>query len=171
MQGIACDRRIDDANTKPRRTRNQGQINLDDFAAGELRRESAMSWIGFCHDQAATGLFVEAMDDPGALDAADVGKPAEMMQQAGNQGPPSMSSPGMHHHTRRLIQHRNNVILKQDLEGHLLGACRFARSDRRFAPDYLVIGAHDVRRLCPRAVDKDATGADHRLDSRARDGR
>jgi hypothetical protein len=52
-----------------------------------------------------------------------------------------MSSPGMHHHARRLVQHRNNFILKQDFERHLLGACRFARSDLRFAPDYLVIGA------------------------------
>ena len=32
-----------------------------------------------------------------------------------------MSSPGMHHHARRLVQHRNNVILEEDLERHLLG--------------------------------------------------
>ena len=90
MNGIACDRRIDNAGTKSRRTLNQSQINLDDLAAGELRRESAVRCVGFRHDQATTGLFVEAMDDPGAIDAADVRKLPEMMQQAGNQGPPDV---------------------------------------------------------------------------------
>ena len=62
-----------------------------------------------------------------------------------------MSGPGMHHHARRL-EHRNNVILEEDLERHLLGACRFAWSERRFAPDYLIFGAHDLRSLCPCSV-------------------
>ena len=64
MNGIACDRRIDNAGTKSRRTLNR-QINLDDLAAGELRRESAVRCVGFRHDQATTGLFVEAMMIPG----------------------------------------------------------------------------------------------------------
>ena len=80
MHRIACDRRIDNAGTKSRRTRNQSQISLDDLAAGELRRESAVRSLGFRHDQATTGLLVEAMDDPGAIHAPDVRKLAEMMQ-------------------------------------------------------------------------------------------
>ena len=110
------------------------------------------------------------MDNPGAIDAADTRKLSEMMEQAGHQRASSMPGPRMHHHTCRLVQHRKNGVLEEDLEWHFLGAGRFAWGERRFAPDDLIVGTDDLCSLGRHAIDQHPAGANHRLDSRARDG-
>src|SRR5687768_1475495 len=61
--------------------RDQREINLRHFAPGKLRGERLMRLIVFCHHQTAARFFIEPMDDPRTLHAADPGKPCAMMQQ------------------------------------------------------------------------------------------
>ena len=74
MHPMAADLFFNDAGTFSHFPSDEGEIDFFDGARGELLRQHVMGFVVLRDDDAATRIFVEAMDDAGTLFAANSGK-------------------------------------------------------------------------------------------------
>ena len=91
-----------------------------------------MSHVILGHDEAAARFLVETMHDPGPLLPANPGKAGAMMEKRVDERVRLVAGAGMHHQTRRLVEHQQIFVLKENLQRNLLGlrVDLFQRRDR-----------------------------------------
>src|ERR1044071_1184496 len=87
-------------------TAHQCLVNLFHAAPGKLSRERKMSIVVLGDHQAATGIFIEPMDDPGTRHTADSAELAPaMMQQRVHKRVLLVAGGWMHHQSGGLVEH------------------------------------------------------------------
>ncbi len=93
-------------------------------AFGELGGEGLVSGIGFCDDEAAGGVFVEAVDDAGSFDAADAGELAfAVVEECVDEGAVVVSGGGVDDHAVLFVEDEEVRVFVEDVEGDFLGGC------------------------------------------------
>ncbi len=91
-----------------------------------------MSWVVFSNDHEAAGIFVEAVDDAWALDAADARERALAVVEEGiDESARTVAGAGVNHQVWGFIEHEDVRVLEDDVEGEFfgLGKSRFGRWD------------------------------------------
>ena len=78
-------------------------------------------------DNAAAGLFIEAVDDAGTMFLRSGGESAAVVEQGIDQRPLVMTGPDMDDHASRLVDDNEVFILVQDAQRNVLGACTGGR--------------------------------------------
>ena len=126
-----------------------------------------MRHVIFCCDETAARFLVESMNDPRTLLSADTREILAMAEQGVDQRMLRVARAGMHDQSSRLIQNEQIVILKQNLQRHLLRLCfdffdgRFRQLDDIPRPDKIAgAGCFSVQR--------DESSPDQSLKARAR---
>lgn len=145
-----------------------GEVGLTRFAIGELAHEGLLGAICFGGDDAAGGILVEAVHDPGAFHAADARELSlAMMEEGVDQGPVRIPGRGMHDEAGRLVGHNEVRVFVDDLEGDVLGENFAGFCGRDFDADFVAL-----RDGCFRAdgfsVELDVAGLDEGLNTRTR---
>jgi hypothetical protein len=100
---------------------NEREVDFLDLALGELAGEGLMRRVIFCHRETAAGLFIETMNNPRALLAADAGEAGAVMKQRVDQGMRLVARTRMNDQARRFIQYKEVVVLEKNLEGNFFG--------------------------------------------------
>ena len=113
---MAADRRIHGA-LLWRLAAHHREVNPLDRSALQLTHQIRLSLQGARHDKKAAGVFVEAMDNAGARNAAQFRK---AMQQPIEKRSPGDPAPRVDHKTDRLIDHDKSGILMEDRQGDIL---------------------------------------------------
>ncbi|MEK0444711.1 MAG: hypothetical protein RLZZ399_32 [Verrucomicrobiota bacterium] len=101
----------------------KGQVDFADLAPGELLGEGAVSRVRFCDDQTPAGLFIQAMDDARSFIPAFLGQILAVVQEGVHDRSGPISDCGVHHHSRRLVDHQQLCILVKNLERQILSLC------------------------------------------------
>jgi len=136
-------------------------------ALGKLCNERLVGDVGFGDDEAARGVFVQAVDDAGALDTADAGELAFAMVKEGiDQGAVGISRSRVNDHAMRFVQDDEVIVLENDVQWDILGAGDIRHSLGDDDGDGVTL-FHRVARLRRLAVDKNVLLADQRLDAGA----
>jgi hypothetical protein len=100
---------------------DEGEIDLGDGTAGKLPGEMGMGGVGEGNDKAAAGVLVEAMDDPGALLAADAGEGGAVGEQGVDERVARVAGGGVDDEAGRLVEDEEIGVLEKDVEGDVLG--------------------------------------------------
>lgn len=134
---------------------------------GELADEGLVSGVGFGDDEAAGGVFVEAVDDAGSFDAADSGEFSVAVEEEGvDEGAIGVAGGGVDDHAVGFVDDDDVVIFVEDFEGDVLlwgiEGDGFGEGDGD-----AVAGFEGVAGFCGVAVEEDVLVADEGLDARA----
>ncbi len=121
MHRMAADRCLDCSAISLQCPGNEREIDFRGFPLGELLRQGLMSDVILGHDEAAARFLVETMHDPGPLFPADSGKAGAMMEERVDERVRLVAGAGMHHQTRRLVEHEQIFVLKKNLQRNLFG--------------------------------------------------
>ncbi len=138
-------------------------------ASGELCGEGLVGGVGFGDDEAAGGVFVEAVDDAGSFDAADAGELAAAVVEEGvDEGAIGVSGGGVDDDAGVFVEDEEVFVFEEDVEGDVLGGGDvwdgFGEGDGD-----VVAGFDGVAWFCGVAVDEDELVADEGLDAGARE--
>ena len=88
----------------------------------QLRAEGQVGGVVFGGDDEAAGIAVDAVDDAGALFAADAGETvAAVVEQGVDQGAVRVAGGRMDHQARGLVDHDDVVVLVDHVQGDVLG--------------------------------------------------
>ena len=165
----AGDGNIDGARCGARIGVDQRQIASFYIVHGEITAKAPVRIIVLGHDHDAGCVFVEAVDDAWPRHAANTGEAvAAMVEKRVDQGAAPIASGGMHHETGGFVQDNDVLILKQDVEGDVLGLGIGVFDGRRDELEHLPL-SHLVRGVGDRGA-SDGQGAffDQRFDLGAR---
>jgi len=122
MDGVAADLVIDGAGAGAgEEALDEGEVDFGDGAAGELAGEVGVGEVVFCDDEAAAGVFIEAMDDAGALLAADAGEGGTVREEGVDEGVAGMAGGGMDDEAGGFVEDEEIGVLEEDIEGDILG--------------------------------------------------
>ena len=80
-----------------------------------------MSYVIPSHDEAAARFLVETMHDPGPLFPAIPERLAATMEERVDERVRLVAGAGMHHQPRRLVEHKQIFVLKENLQRNLFG--------------------------------------------------
>ncbi len=139
------------------------------FALGELGDEGLVGGVGFGDDEAAGGVFVEAVDDAGAFDAADAGELAlAVVEESVDEGAVGVSGAGVDDHAVGFVEDDDVFVFVEDVEGDVLG-CVFEGDGFGDDDGDFVAGFDGVAWFGGVAVEGDELLADERLDAGARE--
>jgi hypothetical protein len=105
---------------------DDGEVGFPYTALGKRGGESGVHAIVLGHDDAATGLLVETMDDAGTVLLRSAGKRTGVMKQGIHQGALLMTCAEVDDHSGRLVHDEKIGILMQDAERDFLraGSCK-----------------------------------------------
>jgi len=145
-----------------------GQIDFLHGPPGELSGKGDVCGVVFRHHHAPAGIFVEAVNNAGPGHAAHAAElSAAMMHQRVDQRPPLVPRGGMHHQTRRFVQHQQGLVLIEDIQRDFL---RLNRRRPRLRPVNLdlVPRPRRVRRFDEPAIDADMSLLNQTLNGAAR---
>ena len=99
-----------------------GEVEFGSLAFGELCGEGLLGAIGFGGDDAAGGVLVEAVDDAGALDAADAGElPGAVVEEGVDKGAVGVACGRVHDEADGFVEDNEFVVLEEDVKGDVLG--------------------------------------------------
>ena len=145
---------------------NQGEIDLLDSAAGELRGQVAVRGVVARDQNDAAGEAVEAVHDAGPEVAADAGQLCKSMQQGVHQSSGVVSGACVDYHAGRFVHGDDRGVFIEDFKRQILGrgAERGKLAGLNF--DFLQ-AAQQVGPLLREAVHTDAAGDDPILQARA----
>ena len=165
---VAADVGEDGAERLHRGPGGYGEIELGGGAGGELLEERLQGEVRFCCDEAAGGVLVEAVHNPGPLFPANSRQgSAAMMEERVYESAIGIAGGGMHDQTRRLVDDEKVVVLVENLERDLLrdhgGLSWSGQIDRNEVP--LRNGGLGPR---GRVIEKDVTRLQERLDAGTR---
>ena len=121
--------RLDPPSVGPRIPVNEGQVNLFHLVTFELFRQPPMGRIGFGRHEKARGPFVQAVDNPGAKDAAYSREVPAVVEEGIDQRPACMTGRRVDDHPRRLVDDEEVVVLVGDPEVERL-VLEFGLDDR-----------------------------------------
>ena len=97
---------------------DQGEILLFDRAGLELRGQAGVGQVVPGHEDHAAGVAVEAVDDARpAWGRRPAELAAEMVLHGAGQRAGPVPAGGMDHHSRRLVDHREPLVLVEDFQG------------------------------------------------------
>lgn len=98
------------------------KVELAGLAIVKLLEEGLLGGLRLRHHDAATGIFVEAMDDPRAFYPADPGQFSLAVVEEGiDEGAVWGAGGGMDHESASLVDHQEVIIFEDDLERDVLG--------------------------------------------------
>ncbi len=138
--GIAAEVGLDSAGGRIGRAVGHGEVDLIDFAAGELGAEVLMGEIISSHHEAAAGFLVQPVHDAGAGHAADTAEGSEAVKQGIDHGAVLVAMGGVDHHAAGLVEDGEVIVLVENGEGKILrlGFSGFVGWD--FDRDFLATG-------------------------------
>ena len=99
---------------------SQSEIRFGDTTCFKLLDQAGDGALGFSNDHDAGGLFIEAVDDAGAGGFADIPEVVAMVEQGINQRAFFMAWGGVDYDTGGFIDHKDVVILKEEVEWDIL---------------------------------------------------
>ena len=131
---------------------NDRQVFFFHLPVLELISKLVVNSLILGDDQKARGVAVETVHDPGAVLARQRRQPVKMELERVDQRTAPVSPRGMRDHSRRLVHHRQVVVLKNDLNRQVF---RLRAYLRQFGKPYRddVAGANLVRGFHRVAVD------------------
>ncbi len=136
---------------------------------GKLGGEGLVGDVGFRDDEAAGGVLVEAVDDAGALDAADAGELAFAMVEEGvDEGAVGVAGRGVDDNAMLLVEHEDVVVFVKDIERDVLRRGDVGDGLGKSEGDG-VAGFHGIAGLRGLAVEEDMLFSDQRLDAGSRE--
>jgi hypothetical protein len=119
---VARDGGTDVAGFRVHVTDGQGVVGLLDFAARELAGEGEVGCVVLGYDEAAAGIFVEAVNDAGAGDAADAAQfAAAVVEQGVDEGAVLVAGRRVDDEAGRFVEDEQAAVLVEDLKGDGLG--------------------------------------------------
>jgi hypothetical protein len=122
MDGMAADGILDGAAAWAGEVAaDEGEVDLRHRPAGKLAGEMGVGEVVLCDDQAAAGVLVQAMDDAGALLAADGAEGAAMGQQGMDERMAGVASGGMDDEAGGLVEDEEVRVFVEDIERDILG--------------------------------------------------
>lgn len=100
-----------------------GVVNLGGgLALGELGEQGLHGAVGLGDDDAAGGIFVEAVDDAGALDSVDAGElVSAVMEEGVDEGAVGVAGGGVDDHAVGFVEDDEVFVFVEDVEGEVLG--------------------------------------------------
>ena len=156
IRGMTADGPVDRPGILPKGAVHHGLIDPGEAPVRQLGGELLMGEVILGHDQQARGVFVDPVDDAGALLSADAGETvAAVVQQRVDQGAVGMAGRRMHHHAARFVHNNDVLVLKDDVQGQGLGD-QGQIGGRRELDREQIPGAHLVVFLHGRPVQADA---------------
>ena len=150
---------------------NDGQIDFLCVAFGKLCAQRVVRAVVFCHNNAAAGILVQAVNNAGTLYSANAGKISAMVKQGVHKSPVRVACSGVYYHAALLVQHDEMLVFVEDAQGELLrdsgGRLRFRDVDVKSHADF-----HRCLRFAGRAVVRaDRSAFDEALDASSREFR
>ena len=129
MDRMAANGRINFGGSGRRPSPNEGEIFACELAvlsvAGELLCESVMGEIGFSGDDQAACIHIKAVDDAGALLAANAGEAsAAMVEQRIDERVVAMAARRMNRQARRFVDHDQVIIFIDNIKLYCAGRDR-----------------------------------------------
>lgn len=144
---------------------NDGEVALVGGAVGELLNERTVGGVGLGDDQAAGGVFVEAVNDAGSFDTADPGELAfAMMEQGVDQSAIGIAGGGVDDHAFVFVDDDERVVFIEDAQRDFLGLGVGRDGLGDFDLDAIADG-NRIARLCGLAVFADVLLADELLNA------
>ena len=120
MDGVTADGAVHGTAVFFRHAGHQGQIFLFEGARGELIGQGAVRGVVFGHNEQPGGFLVETVHDARTLHPADPAQAARAMrQQSVHHRVVARAHARMHHHTRRLVEHDQVLVLKNHFERYI----------------------------------------------------
>ena len=114
-------RRVDGAAVLAEVSHGKALICPRERVIRELRREGEVRGVVLRRDDQAAGVAVDAVDDAGALFAADAGETvAAVVQKRVHERPVRVTGGGVDDHARRLVHNDHVLILIHDVERDVL---------------------------------------------------
>ena len=167
----AGDMRLDDSGFLVRGPDDNGAVFLMDFSGLELLCEAVVRQVVFCRDDATGGILVQPVNNAGAERMAAGGEPLAVSQECVDKRMRRITWRRMDDEAGGLVDHDEVIILKEDVEGDVLGfesglgrrgKNRFedvARLDRMVRLDLPAVESDkslldQPLRVCPRPVGK-----------------
>jgi hypothetical protein len=163
MNGVAGDGLVEATVVGFGEALDDGEIDLVDFAGGELFAEGAVGGVGARDDDDAAGFFVEAMDDTGTIVAAGGGELAEVVEQGIDEGAGVLAGAGMDDYARGFVDDDDVFVFIEDVEGKVFGFGVEGRTGLGFDGDAFG-AAEQQRRFGGSRVDEHAAGLDPLLE-------
>jgi hypothetical protein len=118
---IPSQRSLNDAGIRWRATIDQSQVLFLYFPIGKLGLEPTVGRVILGHQDQTRRALVQAVNHPRSTLAPHAFQLGCMCQGGVNEGSPLVTGRGMHHHTRRLIDHQQVIIFIDDIERNRFG--------------------------------------------------
>lgn len=150
---------------------DEGEVGFFDRARGKLGAEFAVGGVSFCDGEASAGLFVEAVDDAGALDPADPAEVAAVVEEGVDQRAGEVASTRMDDESGRLVHHEDGIVLEEDVDRDWFWSGRGGGKSGGEGHLHAVAIAEDLRGLRRAAIHQHVALANERLQSHAREVR
>ena len=162
---VAADGAHHRALLRRRHPMDHGQVLArgDPFLDLHLQLHQGLLALG--HDDAAGGVLIEPVDDARAHLTANAGQVGAMEQQAIHQGAVPVARGGMDRETGRLVEHDQVAVLKQHIEGDVLGQQVGQGLGRRHPQLHLVVEPQGRLGPAGDAIDAHVAGVDELLDA------
>ena len=173
MLRVPADRRLDPADRRGDVPEDKRLVGLLDAARLELSHDRCLRRVMASDHQQAAGVPVEAMHDPGPLDAGDAAprRAVAVRQQRIDQGPAAVPGRRMDDQAGRLVEDQQVIVLVHDPKWDL-GRRREVERDRlRDVETQLRSGTDDRVRLQGFAAGRQPAVGDELLDEAARQAR
>ena len=129
---------------------DNGKIGFFHQSVGKLLGECGVRLVVFCHDDAATGLLVETVNDTGAMLFRAAGEDAAMVQECIDESSLLMTGSDVDDHAGWFVDDDEVFILVQDFQRDIFRARSERRLGRFFLDDkdiprlHFVIIAHGI---------------------------
>ncbi len=122
VDGVAADVGEDGVLCLRRDAMGDGEVELfHGRALGKLGGEGLVGDVGFRDDEAAGGILVEAVDDAGALDAADAGELAfAVVEQGVDEGAVGVAGRGVDDDSMFLVEDEDVFVFEKDIQRDVL---------------------------------------------------
>src|SRR5450756_1472240 len=160
---IAPDRRLDPAGGRLYAALDQREVRLLYAARLELRHEAGLGRVRLGNHDQPGRVAVQAMHDPGPLDARDAAVFRVARQERIDHRPAPVPGRRVDDEPGRLVDHQHVRVLVQDLKRDRLGL-DVGRLRRRNAEEQRVPGPYDRARLEGHPVDGQVPIDDQALD-------
>ena len=171
MRGVTRDCGADVPFVARQFTAENGEVDFFHVAPGELSRKPDVRFVILGYDEAATGFFIESVNDAGTRHAADAAELAfAMMEQGVDERVFFITRCRMHDDASGFVQHEQRLIFVNDFEGNIFrlgcgGLGFWDLNTHNFAC------ARRVRGFRGFAVDRDMAFLDQPLNRAPRQGR
>jgi hypothetical protein len=100
---------------------DDGEVGFGDATVGEGFGEAAVGAVVLGDDDAAGGVFVEAMDDAGAGFTADAGEVVAVMEEGVDEGAVGVAGGGVDDEAGGFVDDEDVAVLIEDFDGDVLG--------------------------------------------------